>query len=45
MLRDHGTREFEEPVIAGRLWQDNDLVFCLEEGSILSLEWLTRLAN
>ena len=35
-LRDHRTRQLQERLLVGSMWQDDDLVFCTEFGAFLS---------
>jgi len=42
VLRAHRRRQLEERLSAGEAWQDNDLVFCNEDGSALHPSRFTR---
>ena len=42
VLRAHRRRQLEERLNAGEAWQDNDLVFCNEDGSALHPSRFTR---
>ena len=41
-LRDHRRRQLEERVVAGPLWEDQDLVFCTQLGRPLDARNVTR---
>jgi len=41
-LRNHRTRQLEERLRAGDAWHDLDLVFCREDGTVLSPDWVSR---
>ncbi|CCF83358.1 tyrosine-type recombinase/integrase [Nitrolancea hollandica] len=42
-LREHRTRQLEQRLAAGPLWQDDDLVFCEATGGPLSPSWQTKI--
>lgn len=44
-LKRHRKGQLQERIKAGPLWQDLDLVFCREDGSMLSPDWVTRRAR
>jgi integrase len=41
-LRAHRKRQLEEHLAAGELWQENDLVFCQEDGTVLHPDRFSR---
>jgi integrase len=42
ILRAHRVRQLEERLAAGEAWQDDDLVFCNEDGTVLHPDHVTK---